>query len=151
MRMNLTKEFWPVILPSDQVVSEHHDHTVLTVLALVHWPVGSPEIISQLQSTMQPRPFSFSAYTVVYQSSFSSYIKLPRSVSPMYQKPTPVKLPSKSASSARKSICLRKKWTLSCYFRNVIHNLTDWRLVLPGTLPVVHRPVGPPPRWGWPW
>ena len=97
----------PVILPGDQVVPEHHDHTVLTVLALVHWPVGSPEIISKLQSTMQPSPISFPAYTGFNQSIPSIYIKLPRSVSPMYQKPTPVKLPSKSASSARKSICLK--------------------------------------------
>ena len=151
MRMNLTDEFWPVILPGDQVVSEHHDHTVLTVLALVHWPVGSPEVISQLQSTMQPSPFSFSAYTCFNQSSFSIYIKLPRSVSPMYQKPTPVKLPSKSASSARKSICLKRFRSFRCYIMHFNQNLTDWRLVLPGSLPVVHRPVGPPPRWGWPW
>ena len=71
-------------------------------------PSSSP-LCSQVHSPSLPTQF-------FYQSSFSSYIKLPRSVSPMYQKPTPVKLPSKSASSARKSICLKRFRSFNAYY-----------------------------------
>ena len=101
-------------------------------------PSSSP-LCSQVHSPSLPN-------TIFNQILSSTLWKLPRSVSPMYQKPTPVKLPSKSASSARKSICLKRFRSFRCYIMHFNQNLTDWRLVLPGSLPVVHRLVGPPPR-----
>ena len=49
----------PMILPKYFIVPQHHDHTVITIPALVVWSIAVPNLITKIWATVDPGPITF--------------------------------------------------------------------------------------------